>query len=334
MVFDVVNDLAAPMNLAVEGGGEVIRLIDAYDGVTISGVTEPNAQVGIVFWEEDAASRSVIGDADDNGDFEILYPRAELPVDGDYTLRVKRVVDGFDADSAEIPISIIVDPVRTVLSCESGTRGGRYNFSKPSFTEETQWVDIAPNGDVLRNGLTTGELNNLTAVGSVTDLDDGFYRWSHSVPIRPYTGTNYNLEYALDGVVRSYSSGGYAPVGLVVTRYTRCIRAGDGSSAIPAAPSIDAISGDDIIAGDERRQSIAITGRGMPGAVVTVRTSFGYEESARVNADGLWSALIFNLQGQTLQRVSGEHAVTAFVRFNQQNSTIASRSISIAVATE
>jgi hypothetical protein len=131
-----------------------------------------------------------------------------------------------------------VAPVRTVLNCESGSVGGRYNNTEPTFFSITAWAELNNNGQWVYRTSEGGE--DLVLLASVPDavvseLDDGWMRWSISVGGYQtqadgsvqweYPAYNQSVEWELEtGAVRRYDFAEDAPVGLIITEYTTCQR--------------------------------------------------------------------------------------------------------------
>ncbi|WP_211246200.1 Ig-like domain-containing protein [Cereibacter changlensis] len=286
---------AAPSILAVTGD-DLVDSDEALEAVTVSGTAEAGATVTISFGG--AEQRAT---ADGSGQWSASFDAGDIPEDGPAT------VTAIAADAAgnvgaegsrEIevntqgPAAPLVDPVGVdgVVNAAEAAAGLMLSGSaEPGSTVSVSFGSFTAEVPVGEGGLWTVTLSpgEVPADGSAT------------------------LE-----VVATDAAGNAGASTTVAVEI---------DTAAPVAPSILAVSGDDVVDSDEALEGVTISGTAEAGAVVTV--TLGVTEKSAV-ADGAGSWSVGYETGEL--PADGSHSVTAFATDTAGNAgTADSREIAI-----
>jgi Ca2+-binding RTX toxin-like protein len=267
---------AAPLVDPVGVNG-VVSAAEAAAGLTLSGSAEPGSTVSVSFGSFTAEVM-----AGQDGLWAVTLSPGELPADGSATLEVVATDAVGNAGTS------------TTVAVEIDTQGPTAPLVDPV------GVDSVVNAAEAAAGLT---LSGSAEPGSTVSVSFGSF--TAEVPVGEgglWTVTLSPGEVPANGsatleVVATDAAGNAGASATVAVEI---------DTAAPVAPSILAVSGDDVVDSDEALEGVTISGTAEAGAVVTV-TLGGTEKIAVADGAGSWSV---GYETGELP-VDGGHSVTA-----------------------
>lgn len=246
--------------IAAVSTNDIVNGAEVKDGVSVSGTAVAKGRVEVKWG---AISKKI--DADDNGNWTILFNKSDIPVDGS-TQITATVTNGIGNTSvASVPRSVLVDTIVAAPSIANVSNDGRVNAAEKSAGVTVSGLAEANAAVVVRWGTTDKP---------VSSNQDGKWSASFSSAEIPDVGDT-SIFVSQTDAVGNKSVVGNAPV-LIDTR-------------APLSPLISAIAGDDIVTLAEKNSGVVVSGRAEANAFVTA-TFGGRSETVTVDAAGNWSA--------------------------------------------
>ena len=260
--LDDAIDVDTVVNVAIDGGIEadnIINAVEASDGVTVTGTTDPGAAVTVAL-----GAASVAATVAPDGSWSATFPAADIP----------------PGTSAEDFVATATDAAGNTASASQGvsvdTEAGLLTLDTPVETDDVINAAEASDGVIL-----TGEADpaatvvvNMAGVNRVVTADaDGNWEAAFAAgEIAPGT-------YLAEITASTTDAAG------TVRTETHQVQV---DTELELAFSPDGIEGDNVVSGAEQADGVVVNGTTDPGSTVTV-TLAGVAKAATVDAAGNWT---------------------------------------------
>jgi hypothetical protein len=269
-IIDIDSELLA-------GDVAAINASEAAGGFTVTGSAEPGTPVRVTFTPASGGQAfEATSTVNGSGEFAVVFANGAVP-DGQYD--VVATVTDFAGQSVDGPVvNILVDTVApTATATVNGAvddqpavtgnlgNGAITNDATPTITGSIS-ANLAPDESVLilRNGqpVGTADVNGQQWQFEEAALPEGQYAWTAVV---------------VDAAGNTGPTGG-AAFGLTL------------DLTAPLAPTINALTGDDVVTGGDAAGGVPVTGSGPAGGQVQLNWA-GQIQFVNVDAQGNWATV-------------------------------------------
>ncbi|KUF12476.1 Ig-like domain-containing protein [Pseudoponticoccus marisrubri] len=228
--------------------------------VTVTGTANPDSEVEVVIGDE-----TVTGTADEDGTWEVVFEGDTFPDDGTYDDIDVTVTDPDGTETELDGPSYEIDTTPPVVETTDGTVSQGDVFNAEDHTDGVTIVGVTEPGATVT--VTIDEHSQTDTAG-----EDGSWSFTFDDTVLP------GGEYTQDVTISATDDFGN----------TGTITDAVEIDTVPNPISIDPVTSDDLVNGDDADAGFQITGSSAPGAVVTVV----FEDLTRevvTGADGNWS---------------------------------------------